>query len=67
MTDRAKISLVYIITSLFIILNTWLVVNKEYYWGIFIPLAIMLVLLYIYKFEKAFFLAVLLMEVIPVP
>jgi O-antigen ligase len=59
LTDRVKISLVYIITSLFIILNTWLVVNKEYYWGIFIPLAIMLVLLYIYKFEKAFFLAVL--------
>jgi len=44
---------------MFIILNTWLVVNKEYYWGIFIPLGIMLVLLYIYKFEKAFFLAVL--------
>lgn len=59
MTERVKISLVYIITAAFIILNTWLVVNKEYYWGIFIPLAIMLVLLYIYKFEKAFFLAVL--------
>jgi O-antigen ligase len=59
LTDRVKISLVYIITALFIILNTWLVVNKEYYWGIFIPMAIMLILLYVYKFEKAFFLAVL--------
>lgn len=58
MTDRIKISLVYIITALFIVLNTYLVVNKEYYWGIFIPLAIMLVLLFVYKFEKAFFLAV---------
>jgi len=59
LTDRIKISLVYIITALFIILNTYLVVKKEYYWGIFIPLAILLILLYVYKFEKAFFLAIL--------
>ena len=58
LTDRIKISIVYIITALFIVLNTYLVVKKEYYWGIFIPLAIMLIALYVFKFEKAFFLAV---------
>jgi len=59
LTDRIKISIVYIITALFILLNTYLVVKKEYYWGIFIPLAIMLILLYVFHFEKAFYLAVL--------
>ena len=57
MTERLKISLVYFITSVFIILNTYLVM-KEFYWGIVIPFAILLILFYIFSLDKVIYLAV---------
>ncbi|MBK7030000.1 MAG: O-antigen ligase family protein [Bacteroidales bacterium] len=57
MTEKLKISIVYLVTSVFILLNTYLVI-KEFYWGILIPMAILLVLLYIFSLDKVIFLAV---------
>ena len=58
MTEKLKISLVYLITGLFIILNTYLVM-KEFYWGILIPLGIFIVLLYLFSLDKVILIAVL--------
>jgi len=57
LTEKLKISIVYFITAVFIMVNTYLVM-KEFYWGIFIPLAIFLILLYIFSLDKVIFLAV---------
>ena len=42
---------------MFIILNTYLVM-KEFYWGIVIPFAILLILFYIFSLDKVIYLAV---------
>ena len=42
---------------MFIILNTYLV-RKEFYWGIVIPFAILLILFYIFSLDKVIYLAV---------
>ena len=57
MTEKLKISIVYFVTAVFIILNTYLVM-KEFYWGILIPLALFMILLYIFSLDKVIFLAV---------
>lgn len=57
MTERLKISIVYFITAAFILLNTYLVI-KEFYWGILIPVALFMILLYVFSLDKVIFLAV---------
>jgi len=57
LTERLKISIVYFITAAFILLNTYLVI-KEFYWGILIPVALFMILLYIFSLDKVIFLAV---------
>lgn len=57
MTEKLKISVVYFVTAIFILLNTFLV-YKEMYYGILIPLAVIMLIMYIFSLEKILFLAV---------
>lgn len=57
MTEKLKISIVYLATTLFVLLNTWLV-YKEIYIGILIPIAVILLLMYIFSLENILLLAV---------
>ncbi len=57
MTERLKISIVYFVTAIFVLLNTYLV-YKEMYYGILIPVAFIMLILYIFSLEKILLLAV---------
>lgn len=57
MTEKGKISIVYLVTAIFVLLNTYLVL-KEIYFGIFIPVAFILLFMYIFSLEKIILLAV---------
>jgi putative inorganic carbon (hco3(-)) transporter len=57
LTEKLKISIVYLATTLFVLLNTWLV-YKEIYIGILIPIAVILLLMYIFSLENILLLAV---------
>ncbi len=57
MTERLKISIVYLVTALFVLLNTYLV-YKENYFGILIPVASIMLVMYIFSLEKILLLAV---------
>jgi len=57
LTEKLKISIVYLATAIFILLNT-ILVYKEIYYGILIPLACILLLMYIFSLEKTLLLAV---------
>lgn len=57
MTEKNKISIVYLITAIFVLLNTYLV-YKEMYLGILIPLACIMLILYIFRLEYILLLAV---------
>jgi len=57
LTERLKISIVYLVTAIFVLLNTYFV-YKEVYIGILIPLACALMLMYIFSLENILLLAV---------
>ena len=57
MTEKFKIAIVYLITAIFVLLNTYLV-YKEIYFGILIPIACIMLILYIFSLEKILLLAV---------
>lgn len=57
MTEKLKIAIVYLITAIFVLLNTYLV-YKEIYFGILIPIACIMLILYIFSLEKILLLAV---------
>jgi len=57
LTEKLKISFVYLITAIFVLLNTYLV-YKEIYFGILIPIACIMLIMYIFSLEKVLFLAV---------
>jgi putative inorganic carbon (hco3(-)) transporter len=57
LTEKLKISIVYILTAIFVLLNTYLV-YKEIYFGILIPIAIIMLIMYIFSLEKILLLAV---------
>lgn len=57
MTERLKISIVYFVTAIYILLNAYLV-YKETFYGILIPLACIMLILYIFSLEKILLLAV---------
>ena len=57
MTEKLKIAIVYLITAVFVLLNTYLV-YKEIYFGILIPIACIMLILYIFSLEKILLLAV---------
>lgn len=51
MTERIKLIWVYVISAVFIALNTILIV-KEHYWGFILPLILVFVLLFIFSLDK---------------
>ncbi len=57
MTERLKISIVYLVTAIFVLLNTYLV-YKELYYGILIPIACIMLIMFIFSLEKVLLLAV---------
>ncbi len=57
MTEKLKISIVYLVTAIFVLLNTYLV-YKEVYFGILIPVAVIMIIMYIFSLEKILLLAV---------
>jgi len=57
LTEKLKIAIVYLITAVFVLLNTYLV-YKEIYFGILIPIACIMLVLYIFSLEKILLLAV---------
>jgi O-antigen ligase len=57
LTEKLKIAIVYLITAIFVLLNTYLV-YKEIYFGILIPIACIMLILYIFSLEKILLLAV---------
>lgn len=57
LTERLKISLVYGITACFVLLNTYLI-YREMFFGILIPLTLVLIFLYIFSLDKVLMLAV---------
>lgn len=57
MTEKLKISIVYLVTAIFVLLNTWFV-YKEVYFGILIPMAGIILLMYIFSLENMLILAV---------
>jgi putative inorganic carbon (hco3(-)) transporter len=57
LTEKLKISIVYLVTAIFVLLNTYLV-YKEIYVGILIPLACIMLIMYIFSLEKVLLLAV---------
>jgi putative inorganic carbon (hco3(-)) transporter len=56
--EKLKIPLLYLITSLFLALSIFLVI-KGFYWAVFIPVGILIALLYLYSFDIIFWLVVL--------
>jgi len=57
LTETLKIRLVYIVSALFIVLNTFLIIH-EYYWATLIPIGIMILFLYMFSLDKLLFLIV---------
>jgi putative inorganic carbon (HCO3(-)) transporter len=56
--DKIKLRWVYVVSILFILANAYLV-YKEYYWGFFIPVVALVIILYIYSLDKVLFLIAL--------
>ena len=57
MTEKRKILIVYLITAIFVLLNTFLI-WKEIYLGMLLPLVGIMALLYIFSLDKILLLAV---------
>lgn len=57
LTEKRKIAVVYLVTAIFVLLNTYLV-YKEIYLGILIPLACIMLLMFVFSLEKVLLLAV---------
>jgi putative inorganic carbon (hco3(-)) transporter len=56
--EKLKIPLVYLITSLFLMMSVYMVI-RDMYWAAFIPIGIIIFLLYLYSFDLIFWLVVL--------
>ncbi len=59
LSEQTRLLLVYSITGFFILFNSYLI-YKEFYWGIFIPLAIVVALFYLFAYDKVVWLIILL-------
>ena len=56
--EKLKIPLVYLITSLFLILSIYTVI-RDSYWAVLIPIGVIVFLLYLYSFDLIFWLVVI--------
>ena len=57
MTEKLKIRIVYLLTAIFVLLNTYLL-YKDIYFGILIPLVCILLIMYIFSLDKILLIAV---------
>ena len=57
MTEKLKIAIVYLVTAIFVLLNTYMV-YKEMYYAILIPVAFIMLIMYVFSLEKILLLAV---------
>jgi putative inorganic carbon (hco3(-)) transporter len=57
LTEKLKIAIVYQVTAIFVLLNTYMV-YKEMYYAILIPIAFIMLIMYVFSLEKILLLAV---------
>lgn len=59
LSEKTKLHLVYFLSALFIAVNSYLI-YKEFYWGVFIPLFIVVVFFFLFAYDKVVLLIVVL-------
>jgi len=59
LSEKTKLYLVYLLSACYIAVNTYLI-HKEFYFGIFIPLAIIVLFLFVFALDKIVLLIVML-------
>lgn len=59
LSEKTKLHLVYFLSAIFITVNSYLV-YKEFYWGIFIPLFIVVAFFFLFAYDKVVLLIILL-------
>lgn len=52
MTEKAKITSVYVLTVLFLLVNFFLVLQKDFYWLLLLPLVLIVMYYYLYALDK---------------
>jgi O-antigen ligase len=52
LTEKAKISSVYVLTVLFLLVNFYLVLQKDFYWLFLLPLVLIVMYYYLYALDK---------------
>ena len=52
MTDKSKITLVYVLTAFFLVVNFYLVIQKDIYWLFLLPLALIVFYYYMVSLDK---------------
>lgn len=55
LSDKSRMALVYLLSFAFIAINSFLIL-KEYYWGFFIPLMIVVLIYFLFAFDKVLLL-----------
>lgn len=59
LSEKTKQILVYFLSALFIAVNSYLI-HKEFYWGIFIPLFIVVLFFFLFAYDKVILLIILM-------
>lgn len=62
LSEKTKLHLVYLLSALFIAVNSYLI-YKEFYWGIFIPLFIVVLFFFLFAYDKVVLLIIMLTPV----
>ena len=52
MTDKFKISIVYVLTAVFLVVNFYLVIQKDFYWFFLLPLVLIVFYYYMVALDK---------------
>ncbi|MCD4745373.1 MAG: O-antigen ligase family protein [Bacteroidales bacterium] len=55
MTEKIKLRWLYVICAIFIAINTYLIIN-QHYWSFLIPIALIIILLYLFSIDKVILL-----------
>lgn len=59
LSEKTKLYLVYLLSALFIVVNSYLI-YKEIYWGVFIPLFIVVAFFFLFAYDKVVLLIIIL-------
>lgn len=62
LSEKTKLYLVYLLSALFVAVNSYLI-YKEFYWGIFIPLFIVVLFFFLFAYDKVILLIIMLTPV----